>query len=439
MQRRQDSGIVVTVIGAGSTYTPMIVKELASRQKNLPTAELRLYDIDRKRLAIVAGFCRRLWGEALRMKTPGSLQGALDRADFVLSQFRVGQLQARHRDIKLGLRYGLIGQETTGVGGFAKALRTIPATLAVCRAMRKHAARDAWLINFTNPSAIITETVLKHGGVRCIGLCNGPLNLRRALARSLGGELRDVRMDYVGSNHLGWVKRVLLRRKDVTARVRRLRAHHRPANIPALAGSVIFERAMGLPYNGYLRYYYYTDSMLHKLRSRKRTRAQEALAIERVLLRKYAGKWLTEIPDELRKRGGGGYNLVAADIVDGIANDRRNLQVVNVQNRGAVDGVKDDAVVEITSRVSRAGASPVRIGALAPQVRGLLQVVKAYEELAVKAGVNGDLEAALHALVIHPLGPGAERAAPLLKDLLRINARYLPQFTAAAKRRFFRP
>ncbi len=437
MRRRQKSGIVVAVVGAGSTYTPMIVKELASRQKKLPTAELRLYDIDRKRLDTVAGFCHRLWGDAIRMKTPRSLRGALEGADFVLSQFRVGGLQARHRDIKLGLRYDLIGQETTGVGGFAKALRTIPATLAVCREMRRHAARNAWLINFTNPSAIITEAVLKHGGVRSIGLCNGPFNLRKAIAASLGAEFRDVRMDYVGSNHLGWVQRVLLKGRDATARLRRLRARHRPANILALQSSAIFERAMGLPYNSYLRYYYYTGSMLAKLKSRKRTRAQEALAIEKVLLRKYADKRLMEMPEELRKRGGGGYNMVAADIVDGIVNDRRNLQVVNVQNRGAVDGIRDDAVVEITGRVSRAGASPVRIGALAPQFRGLLQVVKAYEELAVEAGVNGDLEAALHALVIHPLGPGAKRAASFLKELLRINGRYLPQFTVAARKRFF--
>ncbi|MFH0963804.1 MAG: 6-phospho-beta-glucosidase [Planctomycetota bacterium] len=431
------SGLRIAVIGAGSTYTPMIVQELAARSARLPVADLVFYDIDPGRLSIVSRFCRRLVGGDVPISSARTLRKAVEGADFVLSQFRVGGLQARHRDIRLGLRYGLIGQETTGVGGFAKALRTIPATLAVCRAVRRYAARDVWLVNFTNPSSIITEAVLKHGGVRCVGLCNGPWGMLKALADALKVDPADVELDYVGANHFSWVRGVRVKGKDWTTRARRAHARHLAANIPELKLDAVFERTVGLPYSGYLQYYYYTEKMLAKLRARKRTRAQEALAIERVLLRKYADERIRAIPEELSQRGGAGYNFVAANVIEAIANDLANLQIVNVANSGAVEGIERDAVLELTCRVSRSGAEPMPVGKVEARFRGLLQAVKAYEELAVEAGVKGDLASALQALVIHPLGPTADRATALLKDLLRINRVYLPQFPPAAVRRFF--
>ena len=436
MSTQRRSGIVVAVIGAGSSYAPMIVKELAERKERLPVAELRLYDIDRARLRIVAGFAKRLWGEELRIVWAGSLAKALDGADFVLSQLRVGGLQARHQDIRLGLKYDLIGQETTGIGGFAKALRTIPVILRVADAMRK-CCRDAWLVNFTNPSGIITETAITRGGVQCIGLCNGPYGTQSAIAKSQKVDPTDVELAYVGANHLSWIRGVKVKGRDVTEAVRRDHIRERAANIPGSTADPIFERSVGLPYSGYLNYYYYTPSVMKILREKRRSRAQEALAIEKVLFRKYADAGTTAIPKELEKRGGAGYNLVAVNVIEAIANDIGNKQIVNTLNGGAIEGIKRNAVVEITCRISAKGARPIRLSELEPQFRGLLQVVKAYEELAVQAGAEGDLEAALHALVIHPLGPSAENASRLLRDMLKVNRQYLGQFSAGKVRKFF--
>jgi 6-phospho-beta-glucosidase len=337
----------------------------------------------------------------------------------------------------LGLRHGLIGQETTGVGGFAKALRTIPPTLEICRAMLKYAADGAWLVNFTNPSGLITEAALKHGGVRSVGLCNGPFNLRNSVARQLKADPKDVIVDYVGANHLGWVRGARLRGRDVTGRLRRAHARAVAKSACDPDRDPVFRRVMSLPYNGYLNYFYYTETMLRKLREAKLSRAEEVAAIERELFRKYADPAVSTIPEDLKKRGGHSYNLVAANLIEAITRDLGDVLIVNVQNGGAVENIERDATVEVTCRVGAGGARPMFRGALPAQFRGLLQVVKAYEELAVEAGAKGDLEAALHALIVHPLGPTACGAARLLRDLLRVNRGYLPQFGAPAAKRFF--
>jgi 6-phospho-beta-glucosidase len=436
--QRRSSGLVVAVIGSGSSYTPMIVRELVARRERLPVAELRLYDTDAERQAVVGGFCRRLAGGQSKLFTPRRLAAALDGADFVLSQFRVGGWRMRHEDIRLGTRHGLIGQETTGIGGFAKALRTIPATLHLCQAMRRHAARDAWLLNFTNPSGIVTETALKHGGVRSLGLCNGPYNLRRHVAEILQADMERVAPDYVGANHLGWLRSVWLDGRDVTDKVRRARLAARARNVPAPDRDPIFARLMSLPYNSYLDYYYYTESMFAKIRGAERTRAQEVARVEKRLFTRYADPKTSDIPEDLSKRGGQSYNLVAVNLIDAIVNNLDDIHIVNIQNGGALPGICDDAVIETTCRVDARGARALFRGPLAPQFRGLLQAVKAYEELTVAAGVHGDLDAALHALILHPLGPTASTASKLLAEMLKINAAWLPQFKPAAVRRFFR-
>jgi len=431
-------GIVIAIIGSGSSYTPMIVAEMATRTERLPIAEIRLFDIDLRRQAIVSGFCRRLVGDKLNLTSPASLHAAVDGASFVLSQFRVGGTSLRHKDILLGTKYGVIGQETTGIGGFAKALRTIPATLEICAAMRKYADNNAWLLNFTNPSGIITETALKYGGIRSLGLCNAPFGLRGSIAEKLHARPEDVLVDYAGANHLGWVRRVLLKNKDVSDRVRRAHVTHLAANIPGTDSDPVFRRIISLPYNSYLDYFYYEDAMRAKIRKAKLSRAEEVAKVEKTLFRKYASPATRGMPDDLKKRGGASYNLVAAGVIESISRDLNDIAIVNVQNNGAIEHIEDKAVVEVTCRVSATGATPLFRGALPPQFRGLLQVVKAYEELTVEAGVHGDLESALQALIVHPLGPTASTASALLKELLQINARYLPQFRKSAIQRFFR-
>lgn len=435
---RKSSGIIVTIIGAGSSYTPMIVAELSTRLERLPISELRLFDIDPKRRNIVAGFCQRLFGDKIKLTTPATLNAAVAGASFILSQFRVGGTAMRHKDIVLGTKYGLIGQETTGVGGFAKALRTIPATMEICNAIRKHAAKDAWLLNFTNPSGIITEAALKYGGVNSVGLCNAPFNLRKSIAKTLNAEPGDIIVDYVGANHLGWVRSVLLKGRDVSDRVRKAHISYIAANIPTADKDPVFRRVMSLPYNSYLNYFYYEEFMFKKIRKARLSRAEEVALIEKTLFKKYADPATKEIPDDLKKRGGNSYNLVAANLIESIHRNLNDTYIVNVQNNGAVEHIEDKATVEVTCRVSAKGAKPVFKGSVPAQFRGLLQAVKAYEELTVEAGVRGDLEAALHALIMHPLGPSACTASTLLKDLIRTNERYLPQFKKSAVRSFFK-
>lgn len=432
------SGIVLSVIGSGSSYTPMIVREMSDRKERIGLEEIRLYDIDPRRQDIVAGFCRRLAGDKVKVTVARKLRQVLDGADFVLSQFRVGGTQMRHKDIMLGVKYGLIGQETTGIGGFAKALRTIPATMELCEGIRRWASKDAWLLNFTNPSGIITEAALKYGGVRSMGLCNAPFNLRKAVAKQIKADPKDILIDYVGANHLGWVRSVRHKGVDVSDKVRKAHVNHVAKNVPDPDRDQVFRRVMSLPYNGYLNYFYYTESMFKKIRKAKLSRAEEVALIEKALFKKYADPSTMQIPEELSKRGGQSYNLVAANLVDAMVNDLNDIHTVNIRNGGTVEDIKDDAVVEVTCRVDARGPRAVFRGALPPQFRGILQVVKAYEELTVEAGVHGDLEAALHALIVHPLGPTAGYASKLLKDLLAINRMYLPQFRKSDIGKFFK-
>jgi 6-phospho-beta-glucosidase len=413
----------VAVLGGGSTYTPELVDGLLARAAAFGLREIALMDIDAARLACVGAFCRRMAARAgggVAVTLTAQAAAAIDGADFVVTQIRVGGQEARRRDERLGLRHGLIGQETTGVGGFAKALRTIPVILGYAEEVARRAP-GAWLINFTNPSGLVTEAILTHTGARAIGLCNIPLGFRIEIAQAVGVAPAEVELDYVGLNHLAWIRRVRVRGADVTAQVLAAGRRGGPANFEALDYPGWWVDALGMIPNDYLRYFYLTPEMLAQQQAKPRTRAEEVMAIERELLAFYADPAHDEKPPALAKRGGAFYSRAACELMAALRSPTPEVQIVDVCNGGAVPDLPAGAVVEVPCRVDRDGAHPLPVGPLPPEIRGLMAHVKAYEELAVRAGAAHDRRAALLALVAHPLVPSITVAHAVLDDLVAEN------------------
>jgi len=417
--------VKIAVVGGGSTYTPELVDGLIQEAGALGLARVSLMDVDRERLEVVAGFCERMRAHAgapFRLEAGGDLDAALDGADFVLTQVRVGGQRGRHLDTRLGLDHGLIGQETTGVGGFAKALRSVPVTLEVCRRMEARCP-DAWLVNFTNPSGLVTEAVLKHGRERAIGLCNIPINLRMDVARLLGVPPARVELDYLGLNHLSWVRRVLVDGEDVLPRaVELFSGAGRPANIPEeLDYPPDFVRALGMLPSSYLRYYYLPRRALLELQARTKSRAEEVMEVEQELLALYRDPAQRVKPAALEKRGGAYYSRAAVELIGALAGDKGDRQVLNARNAGALACLPPEVVVELDCRVDARGATPLPVAEPGPEIRGLLQHVKAYEELAVEAAVRASRRLAILALVNHPLVGDAALAVTLVDEIARVH------------------
>jgi 6-phospho-beta-glucosidase len=328
-------------------------------------------------------------------------------------------MDARIQDERIPLKYGLVGQETTGPGGMMKALRTIPAVLEIARAMET-ACPKAWLINYSNPSGIIAEALGKHSRARSVSLCSGPRGWIAQITALLGADPARVSVDWAGLNHLGFALRVFLDGEDVTGRAVDL-----AADAWGIDGAWL--RALGMIPASYLRYFYHPDRVVRENSQPGRpTRGEAVKRIESELLRQYADESLSEKPELLRQRGGGGYADVAIAAMEAIYHNRGDRQVVLTLNQGAIDGLPEDASVEVACVVDRTGAHPLRVGALPLQIRGLVQAVKAYESLTVAAAVQGSRQVAMQALMSHPLTPSWDVAQPLLDELLRANAAWLP-------------
>jgi 6-phospho-beta-glucosidase len=419
-------GVKVAVVGGGSTYTPELVEGLAARRDRLPVDELVLHDIDAERLEVVGGFAARMmrrdgWEAALRLTRDRG--DALDGAAFVLVQLRVGGQAARRTDETLPLRFGCIGQETVGAGGFAKALRTVPVVLDIAEETARRAAPGAWLIDFTNPAGLVTQALLDHGH-RAIGLCNSAIGFQRQFASLLEVDPERVQPLHVGLNHLTWEREV---RVDGEDRLPDL-LQHQADRLEAMTGTPLpLIQALEAVPSYYLRYYYVTDEVLAEQRQ-KRPRADEVAEIEVQLLELYRDPELDRKPDLLSRRGGAYYSEVAAGVIASLHGDSGDVHVVNVRNDGAVANVDPDAVVEVPARVDRDGAHPLPVGKLPPEMLGIVEQVKAFERLTIQAAVAGDGKAALKALVANPLVADYAIAAPLLEALLEANRRHLPRF-----------
>ncbi|MCA9869866.1 MAG: 6-phospho-beta-glucosidase [Anaerolineales bacterium] len=445
----------VAVIGGGSSYTPELVKGFLDRVDTFPLTELWLVDIDPQRLDIVGGFARRM---VEARGTPFTVHLTTDRragvagAAYVTTQLRVGGMAARRGDEYLGRRHGLIGQETTGVGGMAKALRTIPVLLDLAADMRE-LAPGALLVNFTNPAGLVTEALTRYASdVPAVGVCNVPITAKMHILKLLSehasadGSAQNTseaansawqgiaperaELKTLGLNHLSWHRGFTVDGEDVWPLVIEgtladLRASDHPEWDPALIETLQF-----LP-NYYLSYFYYTAKKLAEQEKWPPSRAEQVMEVEADLLAQYADPTLTEPPADLMKRGGAWYSTLATQLLNAHYNDLNETHVVNVPHRGAVAGWPDDWVLEMPCRISRAGAEPLATDPLPPACFGLLASVKAYELLTVEAAVHGDRKAAYEALLVHPLGPPADQVPVVLDDLLETNRRYLPQFVGA--------
>ena len=419
-------GVKVSVVGGGSTYTPELVEGFVTRADRLPVDELVLLDVDRERLDVVGGLAGRMLTRAGfegKLVLTGDRDEALDGADFVIVQLRVGGQAARHVDETLPLEFGCIGQETTGPGGFAKALRTVPVVLELAEETARRGAPGAWIVDFTNPTGIVTQALLDEGH-RALGLCNVAIHLQRRFAAHFGVEPDRVELEHVGLNHLSWERAVKV---DGVDRLPELLEEHIELMADGTGIPADLIRTLGAIPSSYLRYYYLTDQVLEQERTH-RTRAEEVMEIEAGLLELYRDPGLDEKPKLLDQRGGAFYSEAAALLVASLHAGTGDVQVVNVRNGGAIPDLPDDAVVEIPARIDRDGARPAPLLPLAPELLGLVQHAKAYERLTVRAAMSGDRTVALKALATNPLVRDYGTAGPLLDALLEANRQYLPRF-----------
>jgi len=422
-------GVKVAVVGGGSTYTPELVEGFVTRGDRLPVDQLTLLDIDERRLGIVGALADRMMR---RVGWPGELvltgdrDRALEGADFVIVQLRVGGQAARLLDETIPPRFGCIGQETTGPGGFAKALRTVPLVLELAEETARRGAPGAWFVDFTNPTGLVTQALLDDGH-RAVGLCNVAIGFQRRFAAHFGVEPDHVQLEHVGLNHLTWERKVSVDGVD------RL-----PEILDGAIGLVSEEtempaeliRELGAIPSYYLRYYYLTGRILEHQRTAK-TRAEEVMEIEAGLLELYKDPTLDTKPKLLEERGGAFYSDAAAALVASLHAGTGDVQVVNVRNDGAIPNLPDDAVVEVSATIDRDGAHPLVVDPLPPEMLGLVHHAKAYELLTARAATTGDRGLALKALMANPLVRDYDVAQPLLDALLDANRGHLPRFFPA--------
>ena len=419
-------GVKVAVVGAGSTYTPELVEGFVRRSERFPVDELALLDVDRDRLDVVGGLAGRMldragYGGHLILTT--DRDEALEGASFVIVQLRVGGQAARLSDETIPPRFGCVGQETTGPGGFAKALRTIPVVLELAELTARRGAPGAWFVDFTNPTGMVTQALIDQGH-RALGLCNVAINLQRRFATRFDVQPHRVQLEHVGLNHLTWVRAVMVDGVDRLPALLEtdLKELSRETDMPS---ELI--RALGAVPSYYLRYYYLTREIVEEQR-RGRTRAEEVMEIEARLLEMYRDPNLTEKPELLERRGGAYYSEAAAELVASLAAGTGDVQVVNVRNAGAIPNLPVDDVVEVAATIDAEGAHPLPVAPLSEEMLGLVQHAKAYERLTIRAATSGDRVLALRALLSNPLVPDYPTASGLLTAILDANRDHLPRF-----------
>ncbi len=431
----------IAVIGAGSTYTPEMIEGFIRRKDSLGVDSFYMMDINKEKLGVVSGMAQRMLaksGVSSRVVNTMSYEEAIEGADYVLGQIRVGFLQARIRDEKIPPKYGFVGQETTGAGGFANALRTVPVMLNIARVMEKYAP-NAWLINFSNPSGIVAEALLNYSNVKMMGLCNVPINMVSDVRKRCPEGMRHFDYSYAGLNHLSWITGVYADGKNI---IGDLLSEDMQTDAPSNIDSEVYERSLlsavkGIP-SSYLNYFYFTnmqnDKSVKALANGDQCRGEVCEKIEAELLEMYKDVNLCDKPEMLSKRGGALYSEAAVSLVDAIENDRNEIHVVDVKNNGTYSFLNKNDVVETKCLINKSGATPLPLRDFDdPYMIGLVQAVKAYEKLTVQTAIEGDRSKALAALMINPIIGDYWKCKPLLDELLQANRDYLPAFFKEAQ------
>lgn len=436
----KQKGIKIATIGGGSSYTPELIEGFIKRYDELPVREIWLVDIEegREKLEIVGALARRMVEKAgvpMEIHLTLDRRQALQSADFVTTQMRVGLLDARVKDERIPLQMGLIGQETNGAGGLFKALRTIPVLLEIAEEMQE-LCPNAWLINFTNPAGMVTEALLRYSKhKKVIGVCNVPFNMHMSISKMLGVEMGRVHIDFAGLNHMVFGTHVYVDDQEVTEKVLDMLGNPEiqmtMKNIAPLPWNPRFLKSLGVVPCPYHRYYYKTKNILEEeLEAFKsgQTRAEIVKKLEEDLFDLYKDEKLDIKPPQLEKRGGAYYSDAACNVISSIYNDKKDIQVLNVQNKGSITEIDYDSAVEVSCIVTKNGPVPITMGKLPVQIQGLIQQIKSFERVGAEAAVTGSYDKALLALSINPLIPSDDLAEAVLQKLLEAHKEYLPLF-----------
>ena len=436
------SGLKIVVIGGGSSYTPELIEGLLNRYHEMPVASLWLVDIEegKEKVEIIAGLARRMIAKAgLTIEVVATLdrESALRDADFVCSQFRAGCLDARISDERISLKYGLIGQETNGLGGFANACRTIPIALEIAADMER-LCPDAWLLNFTNPSGMVTEAILRHSRINAVGLCNVPGIMQKGITTLLQcADEKEVVMQVAGLNHFIFVRQILHKGKEwlpeVIAEINAGRDPLVPRNIPPFRWPSHLLQGLGMIPCAYLRYYYMKDDLLRQELAEaggEGTRGEVVKQLEKILFDQYRDPHLAVKPKALEGRGGQYYSEAACELMNAIYNDKRIIMHVNTRNNGAINGLPDDCAVEVSSLITASGPLPLNVAPFPEDTLRLLQLMKSFERLTIEAALTGNRHTAWRALMLNPLIVSGEKLELALDEVIAENRQRLPAFHA---------
>lgn len=436
------SGLKIVVIGGGSSYTPELIEGLLNRYHEMPVASLWLVDIEegKEKVEIIAGLARRMIAKAgLTIEVVATLdrESALRDADFVCSQFRAGCLDARISDERISLKYGLIGQETNGLGGFANACRTIPIALEIAADMER-LCPDAWLLNFTNPSGMVTEAIQRHSRINAVGLCNVPVIMQKGITTLLQcADEKEVVMQVAGLNHFIFVRQILHKGKEwlpeVIAEINAGRDPLVPRNIPPFRWPSHLLQGLGMIPCAYLRYYYMKDDLLRQELAEaggEGTRGEVVKQLEKILFDQYRDPHLAVKPKALEGRGGQYYSEAACELMNAIYNDKRIIMHVNTRNNGAISGLPDDCAVEVSSLITASGPLPLNVAPFPEDTLRLLQLMKSFERLTIEAALTGNRHTAWRALMLNPLIVSGEKLELALDEVIAENRQWLPAFHA---------